>query len=499
MSRETKSKKGGGIGALIVLLLAVALILNRFGFFDELGPDTSGKTDPKEQFDDLPEELYDNLFVQSRAAGGCYKLQGDVHITVIFADDILSRWDDEAIKTAKASYDEAIEFLTDAAKEHDRELDVSFSYETVTVSEFVQLNNNTPFTEAVLEEADLPEIPSLNDTLEEELDVDEAPVIICLNRAGRSFTSQSSGNYGEYVILYNDGNAFAHEFLHLFGAEDFYYPEEVQKIADELFPDSIMMSSSSTVVDSLTAYLIGWEDEPSKDAIKFLEKTVDITAEQLKEEHAKETYTGYVTDHKDADGTYTGDMVEGVFHGTGSYTWANGDNYSGEWINGSRSGYGTYTWANGDTYVGYWVDSQRVGEGTFTWADGTVYEGDWQNGKRTGTGTMTFTNGNTYVGAYVDGKRNGRGTFTWTDGTVYVGDWVDDVKQGNGTMTWKNGDKYTGAFKNDLRHGTGTYTWANGDKYVGSWQNGKKHGQGTLTWKSGTIRSGTWNNDTFMG
>lgn len=512
MSRTSSSKKGGWWPIVLVIVIAVVLI-NQF-FPRDTSPDgdvgdstgvsdrdTSDEQDTPEidRYPNLSEDLKENLYIQSRAAGGCLKLTGNIKITVIFADDSLSRWDSASVTEAKNKQLAAITAITASAKNYGQTLNISCDYKTASVADTVKLNDSEPWAEKVLASAGLPAVADLNNTLEEQFDVNEAPVVICINRAGRSFALQSNRNYGEYVVLYNDGNAFAHELYHLFGAEDFYYPESVEQLAENLFPQTIMMNADETKVDALTAYLIGWTDTPSADALSFLQQTNSITAEQLSEEHAKETYTGYVTDHKTDGGYYTGYLKDGVLHGEGTYTWNSGASYSGTWVNGSCNGQGTYTWASGDSYTGGWVNGNRTGKGTYIWANGDKYVGDFVDDMRTGQGTLTWASGNTYTGAWKDDERTGKGTFTWTDGTKYVGDFVNGDKHGQGTMTWSNGDKYVGGYVNDSRSGFGTYYWPNGTTYAGNWKDNKKHGTGTTTWSDGTTQTGTWENDEFVG
>lgn len=59
--------------------------------------------------------------------------------------------------------------------------------------------------------------------------------------------------------------------------------------------------------------------------------------------------------------SYSGDLLDGQFHGQGTYTLANGDSYSGEWVNNVVSSEVTYTWANGDSYTGAWVNGKVIG------------------------------------------------------------------------------------------------------------------------------------------
>jgi len=45
------------------------------------------------------------------------------------------------------------------------------------------------------------------------------------------------------------------------------------------------------------------------------------------------------------NGTYAGDVLDGVEHGTGTFTWNNGNSYSGNWVNGSQTGEGAFVFA----------------------------------------------------------------------------------------------------------------------------------------------------------
>jgi len=48
------------------------------------------------------------------------------------------------------------------------------------------------------------------------------------------------------------------------------------------------------------------------------------------------------------------------------------------------------------------------GSGTYTWADGQVYDGEWADDLQNGGGAFTIASGDGYIGEWVDGKTNGR-------------------------------------------------------------------------------------------
>ena len=67
----------------------------------------------------------------------------------------------------------------------------------------------------------------------------------------------------------------------------------------------------------------------------------------------------------------------GKRHGTGRYTWPNGDVYDGEWADGVQSGTGVKTYCNGDQYTGSWSNNKKHGKGTDTLVSGDRYVYDF--------------------------------------------------------------------------------------------------------------------------
>ena len=65
----------------------------------------------------------------------------------------------------------------------------------------------------------------------------------------------------------------------------------------------------------------------------------------------------------------------------GTYTSAAGK-YVGELKDGLKHGQGTYTFADGTKYVGGFKNGKYHGRATVTLADGTVIKGIWKKGKR---------------------------------------------------------------------------------------------------------------------
>lgn len=154
-----------------------------------------------------------------------------------------------------------------------------------------------------------------------------------------------------------------------------------------------------------------------------------------------------------------------------SFNW-DGGTYSGEAVNGVPNGHGTWHSDEGHVYEGEWKDGAMDGHGTFIHSDGFKYVGDWRKNEMHGHSTWTSPEGEKYVGEYKYGQRSGEGTYTWPNGDRYEGEWKDGQMHGFGTL--HEGDFiYEGGWQNDTMHGEGTVTGPDGSKISGSWEYGE--------------------------
>ena len=62
-------------------------------------------------------------------------------------------------------------------------------------------------------------------------------------------------------------------------------------------------------------------------------------------------------------------------------------------------GSGTFTFANGNEYVGEFVEDAKEGRGSLQYIDGERYDGEWYGDKQHGQGTLTYASGDRYVRA----------------------------------------------------------------------------------------------------
>jgi hypothetical protein len=90
---------------------------------------------------------------------------------------------------------------------------------------------------------------------------------------------------------------------------------------------------------------------------------------------------------------YIGPTVNGLKHGMGRHTTANGAVFEGSFVKGARTGFGTSVNADGFRYEGQWANDKPHGTGKLMFPDGTVYIGGIQNGQMHGTGRLIPANG----------------------------------------------------------------------------------------------------------
>lgn len=192
-----------------------------------------------------------------------------------------------------------------------------------------------------------------------------------------------------------------------------------------------------------------------------------------------------ITNHE--NGRYEAEMVNGLYHGQGTLTLANGNRYEGAWLNGKKQGQGKMLWADSTAWTGEFRDDKPYsGNGVWHFADHT-YEGTLTCGTKQGQGKITWQDGGVWVGTFQDDKPwNGEGSYFYEDG-CYIGALADGKRHGHGVYLWNDGDRYEGEWINDKRHGQSKMIWAQGGEWVGEFQNDRYwNGEGTMYFTDGS-------------
>ena len=409
-----------------------------------------------------------HLLTGNTNEGSCRSLTGEVLLAVVFVSTPQAQWKAEAQEAFRREAEAAAAHLEQEAAAYGAQLSLQPRFLTAFTYEDYTIENARPWAEETLNG-----VPSL--AMARKLTaLEELPVLLCLPGSGRCMAYSAWDADAEFAVLYSDADAGAirHELLHLYGAQDYYIHDEVKAAAQKLFPASIMMDDdAANLVDSFTACCIGWLTEPDDAAALFMAETAHLTQTSLDEALEAALYTGYTTVETD-DGVYTGTMLEGLFHGEGTFRWADGTTYTGQWQNGLRHGTGTLVWAEGSSYTGSFVRGERSGTGVYTWPDGTSYTGDFANGERTGHGVLRWPDGVVYTGDFVNGSYTGKGVLTYPDFYTYTGDFLQDEMTGTGVFTWADGSCHTGGFLDGFPHGQGVFIDPDGSVTTGVWEYG---------------------------
>lgn len=141
----------------------------------------------------------------------------------------------------------------------------------------------------------------------------------------------------------------------------------------------------------------------------------------------------------DRTGVYTGEMQDGVPHGTGKFESESPDGtawyYQGEFVDGHFCGQGTMVFATGERKVGQFERDMLNGQGKYYVNDELRYEGGWVDDQFSGQGTA-YDGNEKWVGEFQNGTLNGEATH-----------YVDGVVRAKGT--WKNGSLSKGTMYNE--------------------------------------------------
>ena len=225
--------------------------------------------------------------------GSCKRLTDSPYVLVIFVDDEESSWD--TIAVSNYWYENvipAMAYIEDQANGYGISLSMETgSYATDTSREMSvkydgiisNYTGDAKATEDLLEQCAVSlgfeDEYQMHEYLQSHTGKEQIVYMIAVNKPGRSYCMSTASNseYLEHCVLYTvyptnkveNSMCVAHEFFHLFGAEDLYDPYGKQprraELAKEFYPDDIMFRRDEDVyqlsVGSFTAYTLGWTDE----------------------------------------------------------------------------------------------------------------------------------------------------------------------------------------------------------------------------------------------
>lgn len=126
----------------------------------------------------------------------------------------------------------------------------------------------------------------------------------------------------------------------------------------------------------------------------------------------------------------------GLKQGEGVLHRADGAHYTGQFLDGEFHGHGKLVYGETDRlhyYQGEFELSERSGHGILEWSDGRRYEGEWGNNVINGRGTLWYGpkdrfGRKEFQGEFCKDMRHGQGKMTWTDGSSFESEWVTSVR-----------------------------------------------------------------------
>ena len=217
-------------------------------------------------------------------------------------DDASSCWDESAAdKLVKAVKSVAGRLVSEASSEGVYAEISIMSYRGKISREAVPGDQDNNWVKEIFGADFSSEIVADQARFRKALGCDESPIVFAFNKDFRScaLTATNHGAVAEgardqqewsMVAFVDDHfeNTLTHELLHLFGAIDLYYPDNLKQVGKKHLPGSIMCDGN--VIDDLTRYLIGWKRQLKDDspAWKFLEETKFITEEEVRKANAAE-------------------------------------------------------------------------------------------------------------------------------------------------------------------------------------------------------------------
>lgn len=292
--------------SLALLLLVVVSVLSLSGcnmryFLDRLNERTTYENVTTEQ-----ETTEQGQYVprEEDFVGSAVQLNGTVIAVFIFLDDAESSWDTREMEAVKDRFEIASDYIEDSALEYGKEIRIisdtgeysDLSYETYyngAVGDFDTLTESDydPYQEALIDEINY-NIPTTS--LLRKYNAQSIAYIGVVDKGGRSYaypydTEYDQRYYYECTCLFFTDETYgeeeppavyAHEFLHLFGAQDLYEnsdsyynyftPEQYDYI-ETYYSNEIMYTTYdeygysvqdwvSNEISDITAYYLGWID-----------------------------------------------------------------------------------------------------------------------------------------------------------------------------------------------------------------------------------------------
>lgn len=226
--------------------------------------------------------------------GTCRDLSQDAAIVVLFASDDESSWDQDSMSYVCREVEAAAKFIRDVAATYGYELELPVYYYADNANRRIHYDGvimtggeKLDALANIAENWGFQDKWAMHEALQEYLEMEQLAYIVVHNKAGYSFAQSVSNISGtndgcqpEYCVVsmsyasgwVNQAETYAHELLHLFGAQDLYqkningtvYNADRAALAMQLCPGDVMLCNVWDIreaeISGFTAYCVGLID-----------------------------------------------------------------------------------------------------------------------------------------------------------------------------------------------------------------------------------------------
>ena len=221
--------------------------------------------------------------------GSAKRLTGKCLVINLFIDDAVSKWSDDDVEGALAFVNAGTDFISAQAEAYGADLSLYVTDKRSSVYLKTSRNITTSMEDYLWIEFLFADTTyrNLEGCVSSYFDLDEYDnwcVLLHINKTGRSYALACNSTFYDYNIYsseravmyystdtdytyYSVAGTYAHELLHLFGADDLYdnfISPDAAEALEHFYPNAIMSVVGNDMemfgICPYTAYLIGWID-----------------------------------------------------------------------------------------------------------------------------------------------------------------------------------------------------------------------------------------------
>ena len=228
-------------------------------------------------------ELANHFFLQAKNRGYNQRLIDNVAFVYILVSDPVSHWKNQVqVDSCIQKIKQVSGMLTQEARKQHVNLRIKDFVLKSSSNDIVSIETAKGWHTRIIQNIHRASLRELQNEIKKSQNFTEVAVVFLFNRVDRCFAHQVVNNLydDEFAVAYAacSANDIAHEILHLFGAVDFYYMEQVRKAAEKHLQGGLMMGNTrEIIIDDLNMYLIGWHPKLSWRATAFLKEVQTVT------------------------------------------------------------------------------------------------------------------------------------------------------------------------------------------------------------------------------